>query len=97
MREFQQNSFEKSKELPDHILQEINDLTTEILLLILVDAKRPEVDGHRMAVVMAALQKAVGLMMRKYFSGRDIHLAAQSFASCLLADAITWAQIAAED
>jgi hypothetical protein len=52
-------------DLPDHYLQEMNDLTANILANVLYDRK--EMKERNPNIALGAVQKALGLIIAKFF------------------------------
>jgi hypothetical protein len=92
MSEYQFNrAIHKSlDDLPDHYLQEINDLCGSILLNVTIDKKSGlQRDSN---IALGAMQKALGLLIGKFFQPQDMGIVLDQVCAALRLNSKLWSQ-----
>jgi|ERR1700687_35766 len=77
-------------DLPDHLVQNINDLTNKILVAACTDENRQFIDSN---LSLAAMQKALGLLIAKFFPKDKIPEITEIISKALAHNAKEWMDI----
>lgn len=89
-KNFDRAIFKEIDNLPDHYLEEINELCTKILLNVLLDPeKKSERDRN---VALGATQKALGLLIGKCFNLDQLDIVIEQACAGLRYNAKLWSK-----